>query len=130
MCACVRVCVTCRTVGVPIFTAGRCSASNRPPLIMALICFCSAALTARGSGYGTEAQRGAERTCTCNRACVPQCACAAEDMEASRLAFGNSLSSSEQKQTFGANPNSSLTPQTAKCRSDSHNVKLRDKLKG
>lgn len=52
------MCETCRAVGVPIFTAGRCSASNRPPLIMALICFCSAALTARGSGYGTEAQRG------------------------------------------------------------------------
>lgn len=86
VCERVRLCVceTCRAVGVPIFTAGRCSASNRPPLIMALICFCSAALTARGSGYGAEAQRGPVCTCTRNRASVHQCGRRAEDREASQ----------------------------------------------
>lgn len=55
---CVSMCVyhMLFSSGCPIFTAGLSAGSNSLPLIIGLICFNSAALTARVSGYSTAAQ--------------------------------------------------------------------------
>lgn len=55
--------------GCPIFTAGWSAGSNSLPLIIGLICFHSAALTARGSCYSTEAH-GHSATCAHTSTCM------------------------------------------------------------
>lgn len=72
---CASVCVRdvcarcCSTLGVPSSQQD----DNSPPLIIGLICFHSAALTARGSCYSAEAH-GDSATCahTCVHACTQE----------------------------------------------------------
>lgn len=63
-----RICHMLFCTGCPIYTARWAAGSNTLSLIIGLICFHSAALTAPGSYYGTE--RLKETVCACASLCV------------------------------------------------------------
>lgn len=71
-----RICHMLFCTGCPIYTAGWAAGSNTLSLIIGLICFHSAALTAPGSYYGTE--RLKETVCMC--VCVCVCTCASKSV--------------------------------------------------
>lgn len=71
-----RICHMLFCTGCPIYTAGWAAGSNTLSLIIGLICFHSAALTAPGSYYGTE--RLKDTVCMC--VCVCVCTCASKSV--------------------------------------------------
>lgn len=70
-----RICHMLFCTGCPIYTAGWTAGSNTLSLIIGLICFHSAALTAPGSYYGTERLKETVHVClcVCLHVCFQEC---------------------------------------------------------